>query len=81
MTRHLPLLALAGVAPAPLSALQMSAHTTHGYVWMFLLMASMPYILLAVIGGGIYRAKRREREREVERMLADQRLWEANRDG
>jgi hypothetical protein len=79
--KHLAILALAGLSPAPLAALQASGHETHGYMWMFLLMASMPYVLLAVIGGGIYRAKKREREQEVERVLAEQRAWEASRDG
>lgn len=81
MRSLLLLLALAAQVPAPLAALQAPGHQTHGYVWMFLLMASMPYILLAIIGGGIYRAKKREREKEVERMLAEQTLWEASRDG
>lgn len=79
--RSLLLLASAALAPAPLAALQAPGHQTLGYVWMFLLMASMPYILLAIIGGGIYRAKKREREQEVERMLAEQTLWEASHDG
>lgn len=76
-----PLFIASVLVPAPLAALQAPGHQTLGYVWMFLLMASMPYILLAVIGGGIYRAKKREREEEVERMLAEQTRWEASRDG
>ena len=28
-----------------------------GYLWMFVLMAAMPYLLLVVIGGGIFRAE------------------------
>lgn len=81
MKRPLALLASVLAVPAPLAALQAPGHQTHGYVWMFLVMASMPYLLLAIIGGGIYRAKKREREREVERALAEQELWEASRDG
>lgn len=50
-----------------------------GYVWMFVLMAAMPYILLVVIGGGIFRARRRQREREVERALREQSEWESAR--
>ncbi|WP_419948623.1 hypothetical protein [Candidatus Palauibacter sp.] len=60
------------------AALQMQ-HTPGeqaGYVWMFVLMAAMPYILLVVIGGGIFRARRRQREREVELALKEQREWE-----
>ena len=50
-----------------------------GYVWMFVLMAAMPYLLLVVIGGGIFRARRRQREREVEMALREQREWESAR--
>ncbi|WP_419161967.1 hypothetical protein [Candidatus Palauibacter sp.] len=50
-----------------------------GYVWMFVLMAATPYLLLVVIGGGIFRARRRQREREVEMALEEQREWEAAR--
>jgi hypothetical protein len=44
---------------------------------MFLLLASTPYVLLVVIGGGLYRARKREIQREVERQLAEQNAWEA----
>lgn len=50
-----------------------------GYLWMFVLMAAMPYLLLVVIGGGIFRARRRQREREVEMALREQREWESAR--
>ena len=50
-----------------------------GYVWMFVLMAATPYLLLVVIGGGIFRARRRQREREVEMALKEQREWESAR--
>ena len=63
------------------AALQMQ-HTPGeqaGYVWMFILMAAMPYVLLVVIGGGIFRARRRQREREVEMALEEQREWESAR--
>lgn len=75
------LAALATAAARPLSALQAAGHQTHGYVWMFVVLASTPYLLLAIVGGGIYRAKKREREREVERMIAEQHTWESARDG
>lgn len=81
MKRTIRLLVPPFLLPSPLWALQAPGHQTLGYVLMFLLMASMPYILLALIGGGIYRAKKREREQEVERMLAEQRMWETSRDG
>ena len=61
------------------AALQMQ-HTPDqqaGYVWMFVFMAAMPYLLLLVIGGGIFRARRRQREREVEMALQEQREWES----
>lgn len=64
------------VEPASAAALQMPSHANEAYAWMFLVLASMPYILLAVIGGGIYRANKRAREREVERLLEEQRAWE-----
>ena len=50
-----------------------------GFLWSAVFMASMPYILLAVIGGGLYLAFRRERERAVEDALAEQRDWEDER--
>lgn len=80
MTRLCTLISALAV-PVPAAALQAAGHQTVGYVWMFLLMASMPYVLLALIGGGIYRALKRQRERDVERALAEQDRWEASRDG
>ncbi len=68
---------LAAIGTSP--ALQASSGS-RGYVWMFLLMASMPYLLLVVIGGGLYRARRREVEREVRRELDRQREWELSGD-
>ena len=50
-----------------------------GYVWMFVLLAATPYALLAIVGGGIFRARRKQREREVELALAEQREWELGR--
>ncbi|MCE2421695.1 MAG: hypothetical protein J4G03_00015 [Gemmatimonadetes bacterium] len=47
-----------------------------GYILMFVLMAATPYILLAVVGGGIFRAIRRQRQREVEDALREQQAWE-----
>ena len=52
-----------------------------GFVLMFVLMAAMPYLLLVVVGGGIFRARRRQREREVEMALEEQRAWEAAQAG
>ena len=63
------------------AAFQHAPDGQEGYVWMFVLMASTPYLLLLVIGGGIFRARRREREREVEEALREQRDWEAARPG
>jgi hypothetical protein len=48
-----------------------------GFFWSMLFLASMPYLLLLVIGGGLYRAQRREREMEVQRALEEQGDWEA----
>lgn len=62
---------------APALWLQGASGSQGGYVWMFVLMAATPYILLFVIGGGIMRARRRQREEEVERALEEQREWEA----
>ncbi|MDE2664073.1 MAG: hypothetical protein OXI39_13845 [Gemmatimonadota bacterium] len=69
--------------PKPLAVLAAAPQMQHtpdeqaGYVLMFVFMAAMPYLLLVVIGGGIFRARRRQRQREVERALEEQRKWEA----
>jgi hypothetical protein len=49
-----------------------------GFFWSMLFLASMPYLLLLVVGGGLYRALRREREVEVQQALEDQGDWEAH---
>lgn len=59
--------------------LQTSPPSQEGYMWMFILMATMPYLLLVVIGGGIFRARRRQREEEVARAVKEQQDWEATR--
>ncbi len=67
---------------ASLAAATQMQHTPNeqaGYLLMFVFMAAMPYLLLVVIGGGIFRARRRQREREVEEALEEQREWEAAR--
>ena len=69
------------LVPAAAAALQHAPDSQRGYVWMFILMASTPYILLVVIGGGIFRARRRAREQEVERVLREQRAWEVQHPG
>ncbi|MCG8468805.1 MAG: hypothetical protein MJB57_11460 [Gemmatimonadetes bacterium] len=61
--------------------LQHAADSQVGYVWMFILMAATPYILLVVIGGGIVRARRKQREREVEEAIQDQQTWETKHSG
>jgi hypothetical protein len=66
-----------GWSHAVLPLVQMSERMHRGYTWMFLLLASTPYVLLVVIGGGLYRARKREIQREVERQLAEQNAWEA----
>jgi hypothetical protein len=48
------------------------------FFWSMLFLASMPYLLLLVVGGGLYRAFRREREVEVQQALEDQGDWEAH---
>lgn len=68
---------LAVLAAAP--QMQHTPDEQAGYVLMFVFMAAMPYLLLVVIGGGIFRARRRQRQREVERALEEQREWEAAR--
>lgn len=59
--------------------MQHTADEQTGYVWLFVLMATTPYVLLVVIGGGILRARRRQREEEVERILQEQHDWEVAR--
>ena len=49
-----------------------------GFFWSMLFLASMPYLLLLVVGGGLYRAFRRERELEVQQALEEQGDWEAH---
>ncbi|MYA34069.1 MAG: hypothetical protein F4164_14260 [Gemmatimonadales bacterium] len=69
--------------PKPFAVLAAAPQMQHtpdeqaGYVLMFVFMAAMPYLLLVVIGGGIFRARRRQRQREVEEALEEQRKWEA----
>jgi len=46
------------------------------YMWGTVFLASMPYVLLLVIGGGLYLAYRRQREAEVHRALQEQGDWE-----
>lgn len=55
----------------------MSGQVMDGYFWSMLFLASMPYLLLFVIGGGIFRALRKERQQEVARALEEQAEWEA----
>lgn len=70
---------ISALASAPVAALLQHGHEAQrGYAWLFVLMASMPYLLLLVIGGGIYRARKRAREREVEEALSEQVEWEAS---
>jgi len=47
------------------------------YMWGTVFLASMPYVLLLVIGGGLYLAHRRQREEEVLRALREQGDWES----
>ncbi len=47
----------------------MSPQLMHGFLWSMAFLAAMPYLLLAIIGGGLYRAKLRERSHEVETAL------------
>ena len=55
----------------------MTGGVVDGFLWSMVFLAAMPYLLLVVIGGGLYRAKRREREREVLEALHEQGEWEA----
>ncbi|MFV1986017.1 MAG: hypothetical protein ACC682_01945 [Gemmatimonadota bacterium] len=50
-----------------------------GFFWSMLFLASMPYLLLLVVGGGLYRALRRQREGEVGQALEEQGDFEARR--
>ena len=50
-----------------------------GFFWSMLFLASMPYLLLFVIGGGLWRARRREKEDQVRQALEEQTTWEAHR--
>jgi hypothetical protein len=59
--------------------LQTSPQSQEGYMWMFIIMASTPYLLLVIIGGGIFRARRRQREDELARAVKEQQDWEATR--
>ena len=68
---------LAVLAAAP--QMQHTPDEQAGFLLMFVFMAAMPYLLLVVIGGGIFRARRRQRQREVEKALEEQREWEAAR--
>ena len=59
------------------SLLQHTPDAQAGFVWLFIVMACTPYVLLFVIGGGIFRAKKKQREQELERALLDQESWES----
>ncbi|MDH3732174.1 MAG: hypothetical protein OEU54_01525 [Gemmatimonadota bacterium] len=54
----------------------MTGQVMDGYFWSMLFLAAMPYLLLLVIGGGLFRALRRQREREVAHALEEQVEWE-----
>jgi len=47
----------------------MTPQLIHGFLWSMAFLAAMPYLLVAIIGGGLYRAKRRERTGEVQDAL------------
>jgi len=49
----------------------MSPQLMNGFLWSVAFLAVMPYVLLAFIGGGLYRAKRRE-QRNAVRALIDE---------
>ena len=57
----------------------MAGEVMDGFFWSMLFLAAMPYLLLFVIGGGLFRALRRERQDEVARALEEQAEWEARR--
>ncbi len=59
------------------SLLQHTPDEQTGFMLGFILMAGMPYLLLFVVGGGIFRARKKQREQEVERALREQQSWEA----
>ena len=59
----------------------MTGPVMDGFFWSMIFLASMPYLLLLVIGGGLYRAWRRQREAEVLGALAEQDEWEAREEG
>jgi cytochrome c-type biogenesis protein CcmH/NrfF len=48
------------------------------YMWGTVFLASMPYVLLLIIGGGLFLAYRRQREAEVVRALEEQGDWETD---
>lgn len=69
------------VLDAAITVLQMpqTPKQQTAYLWMFVLLSATPYLLLAVIGGGIFRARRRQRQQEVESLLQEQLDWEVAR--
>lgn len=64
-------------ASSAASLLQHTADEQTGFLLGFIVMAGTPYLLLFVIGGGIFRARKKQRQQEVERALQEQQSWEA----
>lgn len=48
----------------------MTPAVASGFTWSVLFLAAVPFVLIAVVGGGIFLAQRRELRDEVERFLA-----------
>ncbi len=48
----------------------MTPAVASGFTWSVLFLAAVPLVLIAVVGGGIFLAQRRELRDEVERFLA-----------
>jgi hypothetical protein len=44
-----------------------------GFLWGLAIMMSMPFVLLLVVGGGLFYARRQELRQAVERLLTEDR--------
>lgn len=63
-------LLVALACPACVEALGSGVY--EGFLWGMGLMMATPFVLLAVVGGGLWRARRRALRDEVERFLGEE---------
>ena len=62
------------MTPACAWCIEASSPTvTQGFMWGMVIMMSMPYLLLVVVGGGLIYAHRQSVRQAVERLLAEER--------